>query len=293
MVPKAPPVGLKPVGTKVPPATPKPVKPAPPPPAPPPPPGPADPPRVAGSKKAWEKIRRIKEIARQTGKTYAEVAAEIKRQGGEVPKAPKRAPVPKPAETKVSPDIGKATTLRQATAHAESLGIRYVDYRLADVETANQVNRQLAKYKEQGLVMPHQIHTQNRPLSPTMALVNDIRVQGIPHPPMTINAGHPVWRTPGYAQREMLESGWMTQTSVVLHELGHIAHYHNSDSGTLDRLRSMRFSGDEARIARKVSRYAGKNPMEFVAEVFAGMKAGSAYGGDVMEMYKKFRGPLL
>jgi hypothetical protein len=44
-------------------------------------------------------------------------------------------------------------------------------------------------------------------------------------------------------------------------------------------------------IAMKVSRYAGENPAEFVAEVFAGSLEGKEYDDEVMEMYKYYQGP--
>jgi hypothetical protein len=44
-------------------------------------------------------------------------------------------------------------------------------------------------------------------------------------------------------------------------------------------------------LARKVSRYATQNQMEFVAEYFAGRLAGHRYSAEVTAYYKSLFGP--
>ena len=46
-------------------------------------------------------------------------------------------------------------------------------------------------------------------------------------------------------------------------------------------------------IAGKVSDYAKKSPLEFVAETFAGLRDGITFSDDVMALYKKYGGPAL
>jgi len=49
--------------------------------------------------------------------------------------------------------------------------------------------------------------------------------------------------------------------------------------------------GGHRETAAKVSRYAERSQREFVAEVYAGAKAGRSYGADVMRTYQSFGGP--
>lgn len=92
---------------------------------------------------------------------------------------------------------------------------------------------------------------------------------------------------------------------VVYHETGHLLHYRKredrilADDGTI-----LRFDdttgyvadfdlGQKTFISQNVSRYAFTNSNEFVAEVYAGHLGGQTYSDEVMEMYRKFRGPEL
>jgi len=49
-------------------------------------------------------------------------------------------------------------------------------------------------------------------------------------------------------------------------------------------------SDAQRRLALRVSSYAGKSPLEFISEVFAGRCAGKIYPPEVMALYRKFGG---
>jgi hypothetical protein len=92
------------------------------------------------------------------------------------------------------------------------------------------------------------------------------------------------------------------------HELGHLVH--NKSISNYDELAKVEelkergkeisplvkeFTTDKAHqaTAGKVSDYAKKSPLEFVAETFAGLLDGKTYSDDVMALYKKYGGPAL
>lgn len=50
---------------------------------------------------------------------------------------------------------------------------------------------------------------------------------------------------------------------------------------------------DEQFVASKVSFYAKSSPLEFVAEVYSRMLGGHKFDDDVMQLYKKYKGPAL
>jgi hypothetical protein len=77
----------------------------------------------------------------------------------------------------------------------------------------------------------------------------------------------------------------------VVHELGHMMHYHSSPS-TFYGLHSADFKRAGGDVAMKVSSYASGNPREFVAEVFMGLVYGRTFDDDVIAMYRDFGGPI-
>ena len=52
-------------------------------------------------------------------------------------------------------------------------------------------------------------------------------------------------------------------------------------------------SPTEQLIASTVSEYAKHSPLEFVAEVYSRVLEGRRFGDDVMNLYKKYKGPAL
>jgi len=82
-----------------------------------------------------------------------------------------------------------------------------------------------------------------------------------------------------------VDSKWSAQSNPVLHELGH--KWHSSKKGSMySSVKNHKFSKEQlAVIETKVSRYATKNALEFVAEVYAGTRSGKKYGDDVMGLF--------
>lgn len=75
----------------------------------------------------------------------------------------------------------------------------------------------------------------------------------------------------------------------IIHELGHLDHYRNGSS-TISKNKSLKFSPEEKKLIEKeVSTYAGYEPNEFVAEVFAAIKLGKTYSSTIMELYKFYK----
>ena len=86
---------------------------------------------------------------------------------------------------------------------------------------------------------------------------------------------------------------------VIAHEIGHAMHAAEPNN-VFDRALAMRgsFSPNQltdakthAMVARVVSKYASIMPVEFVAEVFSGIRRGNEYDGTIMEIYEDFGGP--
>lgn len=91
------------------------------------------------------------------------------------------------------------------------------------------------------------------------------------------------------AQRFELPRGMRFVLSV--HELGHVLHEKDGGQKFWDRHDDVTMDRGLQAAALKVSHYATKSPLEFVAEVFAGRVHGKMYGKEVVEEYRKLGGP--
>lgn len=97
---------------------------------------------------------------------------------------------------------------------------------------------------------------------------------------------------------------------TLYHEEGHLFHHkntildyedmhvvYNKQTGKPDKIGALAKgfleSKEEQFIASTVSRYAKNSPLEFVAEVYARMLNGEKFGDDVMNLYNKYKGPVL
>lgn len=97
---------------------------------------------------------------------------------------------------------------------------------------------------------------------------------------------------------------------TLYHEEGHLFHHkntildyedmhvvYNKQTGKPDKIGALAkgflASKEEQFIASTVSRYAKSSPLEFVAEVYARMLNGEKFGDDVMNLYNKYKGPVL
>ena len=88
---------------------------------------------------------------------------------------------------------------------------------------------------------------------------------------------------------------WLATNNLFAHEYGHNLHMKAIGIDKSNEYNKNGFSGnkEQIRIAEQVSDYAKTNPMEFIAETFAGHTEGKKYSKEVYKMYKLFKGPEL
>jgi len=112
----------------------------------------------------------------------------------------------------------------------------------------------------------------------------------------TSRAAAAAWKDMKAYQAKAYAAGWMSSAHpnhTIWHELAHV----KVKQGSPDHdsfLSNLRGGSNPtfAKMAAKVSRYAGTNGHEMLAEVFAGVRAGRKFDADVMDYYDKvLRGP--
>jgi hypothetical protein len=172
---------------------------------------------------------------------------------------PAKAPPPAPGPV---PSPGATPAIQRAIAAAQALGVPIAPNGHAAIATWTRqpVNRVIAAF---------------RPKDGTLY----------------INEKHPYWSDPATYMANAGGKGWFSSTAedhIIHHELAHAQH----DAVVVKSLRGSQFKpAQQARIATEVSRYAATHPLEFVAEVYAGLKAGKTYNTWVMAFYAKLKGP--
>ncbi len=106
---------------------------------------------------------------------------------------------------------------------------------------------------------------------------------------ITFYTEHEYWRN--YAQDQIDEYNWghfstASPDHVVRHEIGHILLGRKIGADRFWDLISFDKDVNVDKIRKEVSNYAGKNPAEFHAEVFAGLWDGREYSKEIMDLYK-------
>lgn len=101
---------------------------------------------------------------------------------------------------------------------------------------------------------------------------------------------------------------YKSKFSTIHHELGHIQHFVSNGSRYINKLLKPEefkkqgreitpevkdFIENHKKTAIQISSYATSSPLEFVAEVYAGMINGYKYSDEVMALYKKYNGALI
>lgn len=111
-----------------------------------------------------------------------------------------------------------------------------------------------------------------------------------------ISAEQKLWADPAASMAKSYASRWFSSPDpdhIVHHELGHALHLRHAGEAAYERVKKLRFTEKNRElVAAHVSRYGAEKPIEFVAEVYAGLKAGKSYNEDVMRLYRKLHGPL-
>jgi lambda family phage portal protein len=86
---------------------------------------------------------------------------------------------------------------------------------------------------------------------------------------------------------------WLATNDLFAHEYGHNAHMKSLGEEKSAKYIKQKLTDNEARVASEVSDYAKTNPLEFVAETFAGHVNGKKYSKSVYNLYKLYGGPKL
>lgn len=106
-----------------------------------------------------------------------------------------------------------------------------------------------------------------------------------------LNPSHKYWQDPGRFVQEQVGAWSSTDPMhVIHHEIGHGKH-HRSFGASLVGLRNAPWQERERDIAASVSLRAKTAKTEFMAEVYAGLKAGMAFDTEVMKLYNDLGGP--
>jgi len=86
---------------------------------------------------------------------------------------------------------------------------------------------------------------------------------------------------------------WLATNDLFAHEYGHNAHMKSLGEQKSAQYIKQKLTNNEAKVASEVSDYAKTNPLEFVAETFAGHLNGKKYSKSVYNLYKSYGGPKL
>jgi lambda family phage portal protein len=90
-----------------------------------------------------------------------------------------------------------------------------------------------------------------------------------------------------------VKAKWLATNDLFAHEYGHNAHMQSLGEEKSAKYIKQKLTDNEARVASEVSDYAKTNPLEFVAETFAGHVNGKKYSKSVYNLYKLYGGPKL
>lgn len=204
------------------------------------------------------------------------------------PKAPPRAPrPPRPS----SPATARPTAATEPIAPAEVRTVgdmvayaRSLGYRARSIDSA-ELGRKLRRTIEEARATTAIYNPGNRTIY--------------------INADSHVWTTAGQSPEEVLrEQGtWHavhTVAGIVDHEIGHARHHAaigtdrflaaRADTGWLGDPDSPEGFAEHTRIWRLVSGYATRTPLEFVAEVYAGLAGGRKYPREILDLFRQLGG---
>jgi len=85
---------------------------------------------------------------------------------------------------------------------------------------------------------------------------------------------------------------------AFLHEMGHMLHqdtykFWNDATKQNSKIYQEFQQPDIQKIAEQVSNYAKTNPLEFVAETYKRIRRGQTFSEDVMQLYRKYKGPSI
>lgn len=117
------------------------------------------------------------------------------------------------------------------------------------------------------------------------------------HNSVFINDRCSYWQDPAgwMARNNTKQPPWFATSDpdhIIVHEVGHAKHF-AANADRYAELKTRKFTAAEkALVAGQVSRYGATEPLEFVAEMYAGLAAKKEYNLQVSLLYLSFGGPL-
>jgi hypothetical protein len=224
------------------------------------------------------------------------------RPGGKIPSDYKR-PTPQGKTEKPKEDVkkDKASSKAKIIEKMKSGGLTSVELP-ADNDTALRIGKSYDLLRERGYDIPPPREIRVASLEgETLAEARSSFILGqVADQNITFNSKFDKTGAGGFEQtvKKSVEQGWFQTDDLLSHEYGHTLHQKQIGYKEASSLIKEKFGrGGEgmknSQIAGRVSDYATTNPMEFVAETFAGHINGKKYDAEVMELYKKYKGPEL
>ena len=216
---------------------------------------------------------------------------------GQIPPkpAPPTTPAPGQAEGR-NPNFKKTKAVEKIENDLLKMGVKYVDLP-NKIETAEAIKQEVIDLEKKGYGIPERIQRGVR-MRGAMAWVN----RGSNYQTISLNhrkGGR--WNQITELEKIcnlQVKSGFWSSRNVVAHEHGHSLHaraigvqgfvkyryWANLPTDQANRIKA---------LASKVSGYAKEDPLEFVAETFAGHLDGKRYSKEIYDAYDELQGPKL
>ncbi len=173
-----------------------------------------------------------------------------------------------------------------------NLGIK--DVKLGDdAGIANQVVRGLADTAARGGAIPPRVWVSSSGFGKDEAMLFVANRT----PELQINSASPLWKQPDMAAfaAKMKDKRWVPtadENTFFFHESGHYKHMLEAGKERYAALSAAGWPSEQMQAtARKVSTYAATEPVEFVAEVYAGKMGGRKFSPEIEELYERLNGP--
>jgi hypothetical protein len=196
------------------------------------------------------------------------------------------------------------TTKPAIRQYIESLGVR-IDKDEGNAKVWRMVAEVLAAEKEAGRELPPLISFSTGKSSVAQYVrSSDARTGAFLREYIEFSTRSSYWKDPAAVAARQHETGFWSASDplhAITHELGHFHHARTAPPGDAygytieingvkvdDRFPH---TGNERRIAERVSTYGASRPTEFVAETYAAIRAGKTFDDEVMELYRKYGGP--
>lgn len=190
--------------------------------------------------------------------------------------------------------IRTASSLDDAAALAGKMGVKAV-YSHGGLATANLVNSAMDAIQKRGLQLPSAVAYSRKAFEGNPAAIAGYITR---RDALLLNAGYDFTGMAERAAFEYRTGFWSSGNAahVLFHEIGHAnAFKHNARryeilKGAADKTDLPLHKNVVELVRREVSEYATLNPLEFVAEVFAGLADGRTYSPKIMRMFRAYGG---